>query len=55
MSFAKTGYGSPKASKDKMMESTGSKKKKYGSIIVQPETNSPVNRNSVILIGNVNT
>lgn len=33
-SFAKTGYASPKASKDKMMESTNSKKKKYGSIIV---------------------
>jgi hypothetical protein len=31
--FSKTGYNSPKASKDKMVESTNSKKKKYGSII----------------------
>lgn len=46
--MSKTGYNSPKASKDKaMMESTNSKKKKYGSIIVQPERNSPVNNKSV--------
>jgi hypothetical protein len=45
--FSKTGYNSPKASKDKMMESTNSKKKKYGSIIVQPERSSPVNNRSV--------
>ena len=45
--FSKTGYNSPKASKDKMMESTNSKKKKYGSIIMQPDRSSPVNNRSV--------
>ena len=45
--FSKTGYNSTKASKDKMAESTNSKKKKYGSIIMQPDRSSPVNNRSV--------
>jgi hypothetical protein len=44
--FSKTGYNSPKASKDKMAESTNSKKKKYGSIIFQPDRSSPINNKS---------